>query len=475
MRKKFIESSDNNIDKIFEEIFDKNKDLNNLMLLREILDKLSDGVYITDGKGLTIFVNKAYERISGTSRNLFIGKKMEQVIKEGLINTSGTLKVIENLEEVTINQILNNKNQVVITSTPIFSKNSEISIVVTTVRDVTEINELKDKLDESEQNILMLKYLIDQESKVIYNSHIMKMILNKAKKVANYDVSVLITGETGVGKDVIAKYIYEIGSRKDGPFVEINCSAIPANLIESELFGYESGAFTGALKKGKKGIFEIANNGTVFLDEIGELPLELQAKLLKVIQNKKIRKIGADKDIPIDVRIISATNRDLEKMVSEKSFRQDLYYRINVIPIHIPPLRERREDIIPLALHFLRENNKINKTKKYFSDKVLRIFYKNNWYGNVRELKNIVERVVILSRDNCIEEWDLLEDMVNCNKIVQRKNIFESGSNLDEMLDSYEKKIIKEVIDYTNSQKEASKILGITESKLCRRIKKLKI
>ena len=422
MRKKFIESSDNITGKIFEEIFDKNKDLNNLMLLGEILDKLSDGVYITDGEGLTIFVNKAYERISGTSRSLFIGKKMEQVIKEGLINTSGTLKVIENLEEVTINQILNNKNQVVITSTPIFSKNSEISIVVTTVRDVTEINELKDKLDESEQNILMLKYLIDQESKVIYNSHIMKMILNKAKKVANYDVSVLITGETGVGKDVIAKYIYEIGSRKDGPFVEINCSAIPANLIESELFGYESGAFTGALKKGKKGIFEIANNGTVFLDEIGELPLELQAKLLKVIQNKKIRKIGADKDIPIDVRIISATNRDLEKMVSEKSFRQDLYYRINVIPIHIPPLRERREDIIPLALHFLRENNKINKTKKYFSDKVLRIFYKNNWYGNVRELKNIVERVVILSRDNCIEEWDLPEDMVNCNKNVQKKN-----------------------------------------------------
>lgn len=266
--------------------------------------------------------------------------------------------------EISMNQVLNNKNEVLITSTPIYSTSKKINMVVTTVRDITQLNKLKQEVNYNKKNIDRLKFIINEESSIIYRSNKMKQILNRAKKVSFYDTSVFITGETGVGKDLIAKYIHNVGSRKKQRFIEVNCSAIPQTLMESEFFGYEPGAFTGALKKGKKGIFELADKGTIFLDEIGELPIELQAKLLKVIQNKEIRKIGGNEDIKVDVRIITATNRNLQEMVEIGEFREDLYYRLNVIPIIIPPLRDRKEDVLPLLLHFIEQNNILYNEKK---------------------------------------------------------------------------------------------------------------
>ena len=440
-------------------------------IIKIILNTLKDGVYITDGKSKTIFVNESYEKLSGTNKELFLGKKMNKIVEEGLIDVSATCEVLKTNREVTMNQILNNKNEVLITSTPLFSSRGDIYMVVTTVRNVTELNNLKDKLHEKERNINKLKYLMEQESNVIGKSKKMKSVLVKAKKVSSYDASILITGETGVGKDVVAKYIYENGSRCNKPFMQINCTEIPYNLMESELFGYEPGAFTGALKKGKRGIFELANGGTIFLDEIGELPLDLQVKLLRVIQNKKIRKVGGTEDIKIDVRLITATNRDLVSLINKGKFREDLYYRINVIPIFIPPLRERKEDLIPLVLYFLDKNNEINKENKKLSEDALKVLYEYDWPGNVRQLKNIIERVFILSKGSIIQKSDLPEDLLPIEKMPNLYN-FEAGMSLNGLVKEYEKNILIDVMKKTNTSKEAAEILGIDASTLSRKKQK---
>lgn len=238
--------------------------------------------------------------------------------------------------------------------------------------------------------------------KLIYKSKIMHQVFELAIKVAKVNSNVLITGESGVGKEVIAKIINQAGPRAQKPFLQINCGAIPENLLESELFGYEGGAFTGAKKTGKMGYFELSHEGTLLLDEIGELPLNLQVKLLRAIQDREIFRIGGTKPYKFDVRIIFATNRNLEKMVQNGLFRADLYYRLNVVPINIPPLRKRTDDIIPLAIHFLEIFNSKHKTNKRFEPEVLLAFERYNWPGNVRELENVIERLVIISDEEII-------------------------------------------------------------------------
>ena len=231
-------------------------------------------------------------------------------------------------------------------------------------------------------------------------------VLRQVDRVAMLDATVLLTGETGVGKEKFAQYIYKCSPRREERFITVNCGAIPPTLIESELFGYEKGAFTGAVRD-KMGIFELADKGTIFLDEIGELPLDMQVKLLRVLQERHIQRIGGSKSIPVDLRVIAATNRDLEKMVKSKTFREDLYYRLNVVPITIPPLRDRPGDIVPFAYTFLQELNKKYNFQKHFSPSALRAMEAYDWPGNVRELKNVVERMVILSQDDLIRASEL--------------------------------------------------------------------
>lgn len=378
--------------------------------------------------------------------------------------------------EISMNQVLNNKNEVLITSTPIYSTSKKINMVVTTVRDITQLNKLKQEVNYNKKNIDRLKFIINEESSIIYRSNKMKQILNRAKKVSFYDTSVFITGETGVGKDLIAKYIHNVGSRKKQRFIEVNCSAIPQTLMESEFFGYEPGAFTGALKKGKKGIFELADKGTIFLDEIGELPIELQAKLLKVIQNKEIRKIGGNEDIKVDVRIITATNRNLQEMVEIGEFREDLYYRLNVIPIIIPPLRDRKEDVLPLLLHFIEQNNILYNEKKMFSSESIATLYKYNWPGNVRELKNLVERVFILSKGKEIQKDELPDKVfskVNYGNVIDSTVI--GDESLTTLIENYEKAILINAIEKTKTYKDAALVLGITPSTFTRKVQKYNI
>ena len=436
----------------------------------KIIEEMNDGVYITDEKAMTIFVNKSYEKISGGDRNLFLGKNMKQIVKEKLIDKSATLEVLDKKREITMNQTLRNGKKVLITGTPIYSDDNELSMVVTVVRDITALNKLQEELQSKQREIEKLKLFIRENGGIIYRSDKMKNIISRAEKCAAYDTTVLIAGETGVGKDMLAKFIHNHSNRKDKVFMEINCAAIPPTLLESELFGYEGGAFTGASKQGKKGIFELSNGGTIFLDEIGEMSLGLQAKLLKVIQDKKVYKVGGEKHIPIDVKIITASNKDIEEMVNMKRFRADLYYRLNVIPIKIPPLRERKEDILPLVNSFLESLISLYKEDKKLDEKAMKLLYDYSYPGNIRELKNLIERAYILSTSSTIMEEDFPKELRSSSTFVYNKNY--DGMSLKAALDSLEKELIKNAIKNTKTSKEAADLLSVEPSTFTRKRQK---
>ncbi|MCX7822155.1 MAG: sigma-54 dependent transcriptional regulator [Syntrophobacterales bacterium] len=318
---------------------------------------------------------------------------------------------------------------------------------------------------------------------LIAESPSMQELLVKLKKVATLsDTTVLITGETGTGKDLFARTIHALSPRSERPFIEVNCAALPEQLLESELFGYERGAFTGARER-KIGLFEAANGGTIFLDEIGELALGLQAKLLRVIEDKRIRRIGSTNYHDVEVRIIAATNRDLKRAVAEKNFREDLYFRLNAIPIHIPPLRERPEDIIALSKHFLAEyNKKYNRHFQGFSLEAKHLLLTYPWPGNVRELAHTIERICIMHDDRIVEKHHLpLEiahgiDTLSDNSLSFPINIPPEGINLEEMIDRFTSVIIEKALAMVQGNiSQAAKLLGIPRGTLRYKIEKYNI
>lgn len=444
-----------------------------LGIFTKVIEEMNDGIYITDSNAKTLLLNKSYERISGTSRELFLGKTMMQIVKEKLIDKSVTLEVLKQKKEVTMNQTLNNGKKVLITGTPIYSDDGKLDMVVTVVRDITNLNKLQEQLHIKQMEIDKLKLFMGRSDNLIYRSDSMRNVIKRAEKCSNYDTTVLITGETGVGKDMVAKFIHKNGNRKDKVFMEINCAAIPPTLLESELFGYEKGAFTGASKQGKKGIFELANGGSIFLDEIGEMPLSLQAKLLKVIQDKKIYKIGGEKHIPIDVKIITASNKNLQEMVNMKRFRSDLYYRLNVIPINIPPLRQRKEDILLLVDFFLQNIIKSYGEEKKLDEKAMKLLYDYSYPGNIRELKNLVERAYILSSNNIITDEDFPSELKYSHFNISTEKYKEIS--LSEAVSNLERDLIKEAIEKTSTNKEAAILLGLEPSTFTRKKQKYKL
>lgn len=378
--------------------------------LRAIVDSSHDGIYITDGSANTLWVNPAYLSISGLREEDVVGKNMWDLEHSGVISRSGTLIAIAQRKPVTLEQTFRTGKQALITSTPSFGDHGDIVMVVTNVRDMTDFYDLQAKYQEVAERYhteieFARKRVLNGAELIAVDPNTLD-VLRQVDKVAALDATVLLTGETGVGKEKFAQYIYKNSARREGRFITVNCGAIPSSLIESELFGYEKGAFTGAVRD-KMGIFELADKGTVFLDEIGELPLDMQIKLLRVLQERSIRRVGGSRDIPVDMRVIAATNRNLEEMVRSKSFREDLFYRLNVVPITIPPLRERRGDILPFADSFLQELNKKYGFKKQFAPSALQAMEEYDWPGNVRELKNVVERMVILSQDDLIRGSEL--------------------------------------------------------------------
>lgn len=438
--------------------------------LLSVLDYIQDAIIIEDEKGTTIWLNQAAEDLYHMKREDSIGKDVTFLENAGVISTSVSKLAIEKKDTVSILHSNKEGKNLLTTGTP-FYENGSIKRIIVTSRDITELIQLKNRIEDVQAALDELSQNKIFYGDVIANSPSMFNVLQLTKKLSQIDSTVLITGESGVGKGIIAKLLHETGKRKNFPFVKVNCGAIPENLLESELFGYESGAFTGSRKEGKKGLFEMAQNGTIFLDEISELPYHLQVKILQVIQDKEIQRVGGIDTIEVNARIIAATNKDLKSMVNEGKFREDLYYRLYVVPIHIPPLRERQEDIIPMVRHFLQKyNNKFNDNKRMDTNTIA-LLIKYHWPGNVRELENIIERLVITTKNNIILPENLPTYMF--------KNDGNSGEitlspimNLKKALEETEKQMIKNASEKYKTTRQIAKILGISQPSVVRKMQK---
>ncbi len=451
------------------------------MELDAIIESSSDGIFVCDGEANVLRINKAYDEITELNTSDFVGKNMRVLVENGVYSESVTLKVLDSRELVSIIQKTSTGKSLLATGKPVYDDDGNIFRVVTSVRDITELYSLQQRLEDSrkiteqymkELSSMRLKTVRNIEGMII-GSEEMSRIAEMAMRIAKVDSTILITGESGTGKDLIAGIVHKYSSRDGKPFIKLNCGAIPENLLESELFGYEEGAFTGAKKGGKPGYFEMAEGGTLFLDEIGELPYALQAKFLRALQHKEFSRVGGHKFRSIDVRIVAATNRDLLDMVHEKIFREDLYYRLNVVPLFIPPLRERSDDVQFLVVHFLNIFNENYGMKKRLSLDVLDIFEKYSWPGNVRELRNLIERIVVMTPDDVITVRDLPDSFCEDAECADVRGIAVSGfMPLKEALEAVEKQLIKKAYDKYSTTRIMAEHLQISAASIVRKAAK---
>ena len=460
-------------------------------LANKVLNSISDGITICDRQGKIVFQNDIDIEIVGLD---LTGRYAQDVITEGLMSDSISMKVIESKEKVTILQTFINGKCFLVTGKPIFDEDGQLQYVVAITRDMTQLKQLEQEVQklavQNESFKHKLQALHNKESSLtnlISVSPAMMQVVKRAMRIAEVDSTVLLSGESGVGKEEIMKLIHAYSRRSHQQIITINCSAIPETLLESELFGYEAGAFTGAVKGGKAGLFEIASGGTVFLDEIGEMPLLLQAKLLRVLQESEVQRIGSGKPIPIDVRIIAATNRDLADLVRQSRFREDLYYRLNIIPIDIPPLRQRKEDIVPMVNHFLALIEGKYGIHRTIETAALQLLEAYNWPGNVRQLKNMVERICLLATQPEITVSTVQQELDSNLEIVRpvahtlpKQSKLEPivttfSGTLKEQIAAFEKQLIKQTLCEHPSIRQAAKSLGCDQSTLVRKIQKYQL
>jgi PAS domain S-box-containing protein len=455
-------------------------------LYSEMFNKLEEGIYMTDEKGKTIYVNDAFLNLSGLSRDDLIGKTVYDLRDGDVLPNSCCAKVIETKDSVsTINNYYTGQ-KCLVSGSPIRDEKGNLKRTIAVVRDVSELEMLMKNIAKEETLSMSFSKRMEElgtkaaEREIIITKNSkMKSLYEKADRLADVDSSILILGETGVGKDFLTTYIHTQSPRKDrGNLIKINCGAIPEHLIESELFGYEEGAFTGAQKGGKKGLFEEAGEGTIFLDEIGDMPYTLQVKLLNALNDKKFYRIGGNRAIEFKARIIAATNANLKELVKEKKFRADLYYRLNVVTLYIPPLRERKEDILPLASNFLDYYNSKHRRNCYFTPECMESFLMYKWPGNIRELKNIIERMVLISEDVTIDE-SLFREQVSQEPIQnEMTELFQKSKSrlpLKEQMEIHEKGILERALLETETLKEAAERLKVDVSTIVRKKQKYNI
>lgn len=444
--------------------------------LDAILESSYDGMVLADPEGILLRANRAYERITGLDTKTMIGKSVAELVRTGIISRSATLAVLEKKNTVTITQTVKTGKELLVTGSPVFDVvTGEIKFIINNCRDLSELNDLQQKLDETTQlteiyfnEIQMLRAKQLRHGEIIAKSAAMEKVFGMALKVAEVDCNVLLLGESGVGKDMITKVIHKNGPRAGGPFIKVNCGAIPEHLLESEFFGYEGGAFTGAKKEGKPGTFELADNGTLFLDEIGDLPLNLQVKLLNALQDKEFKRVGGTKPISVNFRLVAATNKNLQAKVEDGTFRLDLYYRLDVVSIIVPSLRERKDDILPLLLFFLNKyNSKYGQDKKLTSE-VIDLFYSYSWPGNVRELENIVERMVITSESDYITADAIPEHIKKYEPYKYSEHVAEP----EVLRPSDEKRKLENLYEQYQSTRKVAKVLGVHQSTVVRKMKK---
>ncbi|MET3287694.1 UNVERIFIED_CONTAM: PAS domain S-box-containing protein [Brevibacillus sp. OAP136] len=434
-----------------------------------LLELISDGIIITDHQGVIVKVNKAYERMLSIKAVDLVGRNMSDLKREGFLEESSSLKVIETKHPVTLIQEHFGKD-LIVTGMPMFNEQNELILVINCVRDITELNQLKRSMQQIEQinhsYFEQLTYLRQREihlDGLVAHSQSMREVLTNALKVAAVDSPVMLRGESGVGKEVIAKFIHQNSRRNGEAFIKVNCGAIPEKLMESEFFGYESGAFTGAGKGGKPGVFELANKGTLFLDEVGDMSLDLQVKLLRVLEEKEFRRIGGVKTIQTDVRIIAATHQHLEEMVAQKQFRQDLYYRLQVYPISIPPLRERKEDIPFLVDSFARKYEEKHPVPLHIDPVVKQLLCRCDWPGNIRELFNMLERLAITSNNGEILPDHLPLEMYRPVGSTLPRNFLEE-------VEMFEYQGLKQALVIHKTTRKAAQSLGMSQTTYVRKL-----
>lgn len=451
-------------------------------LINEIINNIDDAIAIVNKDRALEFGNDTALELVGLDRKENIGKKMDTLIDKKIATELLTPEIFKTKKPMSKNVEYSNGKIITYSGVPILDEEGEIKRVILDGRDISELVKLKAELQETKK--IKKKYYESMEelkkyrefNKIVYSSELIDRLLNISLRAAKTDSSIFLTGESGVGKEEFAKFIHRNSKREDQPFISINCAAIPSELIESEIFGYEEGSFTGARKGGKKGLFEEANRGTVFLDEIGEMSLQMQSKLLRVLQENSFMRIGGNKSIKIDVRYICATNLTAEQLADKEKFRQDLYYRLRVVPIHIPSLRERRDDIFPLIQHFLKHFNDKYERKINISKKVMMMMFEYNWPGNVRELKNLIERLVVLAEGDMINEseYGIAAELGKMNngeakhsgiQVTRLMNLNEAYKILDEMM-------IRRALKEHDTIIKAAEALGIAPSTIHRKINK---
>lgn len=451
-----------------------------------VMDNLDDNILIANNKEEILYVNPSYEKNVGIPKEVLLGHKVSDILNSKKYFTVATVPdVIKRKEKVVKMSYMNsNKNPGIVVGVPIFDQENpdEIQYVVATNRGLSTFADLREnfndflntlskmKKDKDAVHIYKSSENISSEKAMIGEGIGMQRVRRFIESVAATDATVLITGESGTGKELVADEIYKNSKRANMPFIKINCSSIPASLLESELFGYEKGAFSGANSAGKKGLFEAANKGTLLLDEIGDMPIELQSKLLRAIQNNEITRVGGTKPIKLDIRIIASTNCNLKERIAAGTFRSDLYYRLHVIPINLPPLRERKEDIAALCEHYINVFcHRYNKNLK-LSPENMELLTSYSWPGNIRELRNIMEYLTVCCAD--MDEIDpsffySIFDMDSDNAYVE----LNQSMSLNEAVAAYEKEFLKNTIKDVKNLKEASQKLNVDISTVSRKLK----
>jgi PAS domain S-box-containing protein len=445
--------------------------------LDAIIDSSSDGLWICDADAKVIRINPASERINNIKAAEVVGKNMRELLEEGFIDRSAALEAINTR---TVVSLLQNREgrKLISTGTPVIDANGEVIRVVVSERDITEIDNLQRELEEQEalrdqfqSHVQELRQADVASRHVIARSPAMVKALKQALKVSAVNSTVLILGESGAGKGLIADLIHKNSSRANKPLIEINCGAIPESLIESELFGYEKGAFTGAQAGGKPGYLELAEGGILFLDEIAELPQSAQVKLLRFLENGRVVRLGGTKERNLDVRILAATHRNLDEMVKQGSFRLDLYYRLNVIPIHVPALRERKDCILPLVRHYMDLFGTRNSIRKRLTRAASDALVTYEYPGNVRQLMNICERLVVMTETDLIDVGDLPAE-VSVGAGSSGAKQWAEEMSLQETLDNLERTVLQKALEKHGNQVRMAQALGVNQSTIARKLKK---
>jgi len=452
-----------------EEISNKAVELNEeyINLFGEYGD---ENIMIADSNGVILFAGNESSNICGKDKDYFLGKNVYDMEKKGVFVPSVTVRVLEEGKRQIVLQKTEDGTELVSFGTPIFGPDKKIDKIVSVTKNFSALSKVGEVLamQSKEKEIKPKNY--EGFEKIVSCDESMFRIKRLIKLVAPTNSTIFITGDTGTGKEVIARCIYELSKRKDKPFIKVNCGSISPNIVESELFGYDPGSFTGAKKEGKIGLIEAADGGTLFLDEIGELPMEQQVKLLRVLQEKKLTHVGGINEINVDIRVIAATNKNLEREIKNGRFREDLYYRLNVVPIDIPALCERRDDIPLLSKNFLSTYNKVYNQNKYLSREVIKKMKDYNWPGNVRELENTIERLVITSKSDFIQTEELPEKIRNTIKQTDYGVRIGGIMKLDTAIAKTEKQLIEMAIEKYKTTSKAAEVLGVNQSTISRKI-----